>query len=226
MIRAELIKTDAQIRADVVKELQGDPAIEGAEVGVQVRSGIVTLSGTVSAYVKRLAARDAAHRVRGVLDVVDDTTVQVPAAWQRTDEDLAKAVRNALRWDVLVPDDRITTTVSRGVVTLHGSVERWAQRFEAEKVVQRLTGVRSILNRIAVIAPPVDAASIKREVESALERQSEREARRIGVCVQEGVVTLTGTLRSWGEKNAVERAASHTPGVRSVDDRTTVDPYK
>ena len=219
-------KSDAQIKTDVLKELKWDPSVDETEVGVQVKDGIVTLTGNISAYPKKLAARDAAHRVWGVLDVVDDMKVRIPTAWERTDEDMAKAVRNALKWDVLVPDDNITTTVSNGTVTLQGSVNTWMQRYDTERCVQRITGVKGVINQITVAAPQVDPTKIKREIEDALERQTEREAKRIGVAVRDGVVTLTGSLRSWGEKNAIERAASYAPGVRRVDDRTTVDPYQ
>lgn len=218
-------KTDAQIKADVLNELKWDPNVDETEVGVQVHNGIVTLTGHISAYPKKLAARDAAHRVYGVLDIVDEMTIRIPTVWERTDEDIAKAVRTALKWDVLVPDDRITSTVSRGMVTLQGSVDSWTQRLDAERAVHRLTGVKGVINQIAVKGPSADPARIKLEIEAALERQTEREAKRIGVSVRDGVVTLTGVLRSWGEKNAIERAASFAPGVRRVDDRTTVDPY-
>lgn len=226
MSTALATKTDAQIKTDVLNELKWDPTVDETEVGVQVHNGIVTLTGHVNSYPKKLAAVEAAHRVFGVLDVVDELTVRIPTAWERTDEDIARAVRNALKWDVLVPDDRITSTVSKGTVTLQGTVDTWAQRNDAERAVQRLTGVRNVINQITVKGPSVDAGRIKREIEGALERQAEREAKRIGITVNDGVVTLTGTVRSWGERNAIERAAYFTPGVRRVDDRTTVDPYQ
>lgn len=222
----ETTKSDHQIKTDVLNELKWDSTVDETEVGVQVKNGIVTLTGNISSFPKKLAARDAAHRVWGVLDVVDDMKVKIPTIWERTDEDVAKAVRNAMKWDVLVPDEKISTTVSNGTVTLDGKVDTWMQRHDAERCVQRLMGVKGVVNQITVTGPTVDPAKIKREIEEALERQTEREAKRIGVSVHNGVVTLTGTLRSWGEKNAIERAAYYTPGVHRVDDRTTVDPYQ
>lgn len=220
------IKTDAQIQTDVLNELRWDRTVDATEVGVQVHNGIVTLTGAVNAYPKKFAARDAAHRVWGVLDVVDDMTVRIPSASERSDEAIAKALRHALEWDILVPDARIRTTVSNGIITLEGHVDTWTQREDAERCAQRLTGVKGVSNQITVVGPEVDAAKIKRAIEDALERQSEREAKRIGVSVREGVVTLSGHLRSWGEKNAIERVATFAPGVRRVDDNTTVDPYR
>jgi len=221
---ATTLKTDASVKADVLNELRWDATVDETEVGVQVHDGVVTLTGTISAYPKRLAARRAAHRVWGVMDVVDQMTVKIPVRWERTDEDIAHAVRTALKWDVLVPEERIKCTVCRGVVTLEGAVGNWQQRQDAEDIVHRLTGVSSVVNLLAVSGPTVEAATIKHEIEQALERQAEREAKHIDISVQGGTVTLRGTLRSWGEKNAIERVVRYTPGVRHLDDRTPVDP--
>ncbi len=218
-------KSDSQIKADVLDELKWDSRFDESDVAVLVHDGTVTLRGKVGAYAKKLAAIGAAHRVAGVLDVVDDLTVKIPSIWERSDEDIAKAVRNALRWDVLVPEDQISTTVSSGNVTLTGNVSTWAQRHDAERAIHRLTGVRNVVNRIVVTPGFVDPAQIKLDIETALERQAEREAKRINVTVHDGVVTLKGSVRSWAEKNAIDRVAGFGHGVRRIDDQTVVDPY-
>lgn len=218
-------KSDSQLKADVLAELRWDPRVRETDVGLQVRNGTVTLTGSIDSYAAKLAARDAAHRVAGVLDVADELRVRLPSAWERTDSDVARSVRDALRQDVTVPDDRISTTVSEGVVTLEGNVELWSQRADAERAIERLSGVKGVINRITIAPRSVDAAGVKRQIEEALERQAEREARRIGVSVLDGVVTLTGTVRSWAERNAVDRVAGYAQGVRRVDDRLAVDPY-
>jgi osmotically-inducible protein OsmY len=218
-------KSDSQLKSDVLAELRWDPRVRETEVGVQVRGGTVTLTGSIDSYAAKLAAREAAHRVLGVLDVADELRVRLPSAWERGDPDVAKGVRDALRQDVTVPDDRITTTVSEGVVTLEGEVDLWSQRADAERAIERLSGVKGVINRIAIAPKAVDAAFVKRQIEEALERQAEREARRIGVSISDGVVTLTGTVRSWAERNAIDRVAGYAQGVRRVDDRLTVDPY-
>ncbi len=219
-------RTDSQLKTDVLAELACDITVDETEVGVQCKNGVITLTGTLSSYPKKIAAIDAAHRVYGVLDVVDDMKVKIPAIWERTDERLASDVRHALQVDVLVPDQKITSTVSAGHVTLQGSVDSWADRTNAERAVHRITGVRGVSNQIAVTPTGVRADEIKRRIEDALRRQSEREARRLGVSVQDGVVTLTGSVHSWVEKNAVERTAGFMAGVKRVDDRITVDPYQ
>jgi osmotically-inducible protein OsmY len=220
-----LTKSDSQIKQDVLNELKWDTRVDETDIGVQVRDGVVTLVGSVPVYAKKLAARDAAHRVHGVLDVVDEMQVRVPGIGARSDTEIAHAVRLALEWDAFVPDERITSTVSMGIVTLEGPVDTWAQRADAERAVRGLSGVRGVINQLSVRTKQIDATRIKNDIEEALERQAEREARRISVTVREGTVTLTGRIRSWAERNAVDRVAGFAPGVQRVDDRLIVDPY-
>ena len=221
-----IMKTDSQIKMDVLNELKWDSRVDETDVGVQVREGVVTLVGTVDVYAKKIAARESAHRVHGVLDVVDELQVKIPGIGARTDTDVARAVREALEWDAFVPDEDVKSTVSLGIVTLQGAVQSWSQRADAERAVRGLTGVRGVINQITVTAKPIDSIKIKNEIEEALQRQAEREARRIGISVKDGVVTLTGRIRSWAEKNAVDRVVGFAPGVRRVDDRLIVDPYE
>jgi osmotically-inducible protein OsmY len=217
-------RTDAELQSEVLNELACDSTVDATEVGVQVKRGVVTLTGSIPSYPKKIAAVEAAHRVRGVLDVVNSLQVRIPALWERTDEQVAESVRQALKADVLVPDQRIQSTVSDGMVTLEGRVDAWPQRVHAEESVQRLTGVKGVVNLVSVARSSARAEDIKRQIEGALHRQADREAGRIDVAVSDGIVTLTGTVRSWAERNAIERAAQFAPGVRRVDDRTTLDP--
>lgn len=220
-----IIKSDSQIKTDVLNELKWDTRVDETDIGIQVKNGIVTLVGTVDVYAKKIAAREAAHRVHGVLDVVDEMQVKVPGIGARTDTELARAVREGLEWDAFVPDEKIASTVSMGIVTLEGLVQTWTQRADAERVVRGLSGVRGVINQISVSAKAVDPVRIKNEIEEALERQAEREARRIDVTVKDGVVTVAGRVRSWAEKNAIDRVVGFAPGVRRVDDQLLVDPY-
>jgi osmotically-inducible protein OsmY len=217
-------KSDSQIKTDVLNELKWDPAVDETEIGVQVNNGVVTLTGGINAYAKKLAAAKAAHRVYGVLDVVDELRVVVPTVSRRTDQEIAAAVRNALKWDSVVPDERIKSTVAGGVVVLEGSVDNWIDRHNAERAIQRLAGVTDVENRISIAPRTIDAAQIKRQIEEALERQAECEAKRLRVSVSDGVVVVSGTLGTWGEKSAMERVTWATPGVKRVVDQTTIDP--
>jgi len=218
-------KSDAQMHQDVRHELGWDSRVDDTSVSVAVDQGVVTLTGTVASYAAKLAAQDAAHRVPGVLDVANDLYVEIPVPLGCTDTEIAQAVRHALAWDVLVPDTRITSTVTGGWVTLDGRVDRLRERADAERAVWRLRGVCGVTNTIVVCPPIVQSAHVHEVLEAALERHAAREAARIQVQVSDGVVTLTGRVHSYAEKRAVMGAVSHAPGVHTVTDHVRIDPY-
>jgi osmotically-inducible protein OsmY len=225
MPQAVAKRTDADIQQDVIRELKADPRVEETEVGVEVDDGVVTLSGTVSSWGKRLAAEEAAHRVWGVLDVANDVVINPPGIGGPTDTEIAHAVREALEWNVFVAHERVTSTVSDGVVTLMGEVPTAQQREDVEKAVRHLSGVRGIVNRIEVRPGVVTPAEVKKSLEEALGRQAAREATRIDVAVRNGEVTLAGAVHSWAARQAVLGAAKGTPGVRLVRDQLRIEPY-
>jgi len=217
-------KTDTQIHHDVIEELKWDSRVDETEVGVQVAAGVVTLTGTVTSWAKRVAAQEAARRVIGVLDVANDLKVKAAGGFSRTDTEIAQAVRQALEWDVFVPNEKITSTVTDGWVTLGGPVERSSQREAAERAVRNLMGVKMVVNKITVTQPKVVTGDVRKAIEQALERRAEREARQIGVDVRDGTVTLTGPVHSWAERKSVLAAARFTPGVRVVEDHLRAEP--
>ncbi|HWO00816.1 MAG TPA: BON domain-containing protein [Blastocatellia bacterium] len=217
-------KSDSQIQQEVLRELKWDTRVEETEVGVTVERGIVTLTGTLASYAKKLAAQEAAHRVFGVLDVANDIQVRVPGSMGRTDTEIAHAVRNALEWDVWVDQNRIESTVSNGLVTLEGVVEVLRQRDDVERVIRRLAGVRDVTNRIQVKPASINAEDVREAIEQALERGAEREARHIKVDVHDSVVKVSGPVRSWAEKRAILGVVSHAPGVRVVEEHLFVNP--
>lgn len=211
-------KTDAQIQQDVLNELKWDTRVEPTEIGVEVHGAIVTLTGTVSSWAKKVAAEEAAHRVSGVLDVANDVVVKVPGSTERSDSDIAAAVRAALKWDVFVPDEKIQSTVTGGAVTLKGQVDTYAQRDDAARAVRNLSGVRGVLNQISVSHPEVSPAQLRGAIQSALERHADREAAKIQIDVEGGHVSLHGDVHSWTERQAVIGAVTGTRGVEDVID--------
>jgi osmotically-inducible protein OsmY len=170
---------------------------------------------------KRYAAEDAAYRVRGVVAVVNDLEVRLPSSAERTDPDIAAAAIHALKWDALLPIDKIKTTVTKGWVRLEGAVEWEYQKREAERVVSRLAGVKGVSNLITV-KPSVTPSGVKKLIEEALVRSVKTDAERITVDVQGSKVILTGTVRSWAEKDEAERAAWQAPGIIEVDNRIVI----
>lgn len=215
-------KSDAQIQQDVLNELRWDTRVEPNDVGVTVHGGVVTLTGTVSSWAKKLAAAEATHRVSAVLDVANDLTVKLLDGAGRDDSDIAAAVRHALKWDVFVPDEEIQSTVTAGAVTLTGHVELAAQRADAERAVRNLAGVRAVDNQIMVDRIGLSPDEIRGAIQNALERHVDREASQIQIDIEGGRVTLHGEVDSWGQRQAIVGAAWGTRGVDKVVDRMRI----
>jgi osmotically-inducible protein OsmY len=209
------------LKKSVEQELNFEPSINAAEIGVSVKNGVVTLSGRVPSYWEKVAAERAAARVAGVKAVANELEVRLPGSSQRTDEDIAQAALDTLAWSVLVPHDRIKIKVSKGWVTLEGTVDWQYQKSAAEKAVRKLLGVVGVSNLIEV-KPSVSKAEVKSSIEAALKRLAEIDANRIHVDTEDGKVVLTGTVRSWFEREEAERAAWAAPGVRAVEDRIAI----
>ena len=218
------VKTDDQIQKDVISELAWDTRVGPTEVGVEVDAHVVTLTGTVPSWAKKLAAADAAHRVAGVLDVANNIVVKVSDGPRPTDTEIAAAVRQALTWDEFVPADRIQSTVENGAVRLQGTVEYLAQREDAARAVGYLAGVVAVDNQITVRRSDVSKTALRAAIQGALERQALRDANRVQLEVEEGRVTLSGTVHSWAERQAVVGATRGTRGVDLVIDELRISP--
>jgi osmotically-inducible protein OsmY len=215
--------TDRELQEHVQKALDWEPSVDAADIGVSVDQGVVTLRGDVKTYAEKAAAERVALRVFGVKAVADDLNVRIRDGQQRTDTDIAQAVVSALRWNTVVPDEKIAVTVTNGWVTLKGHVEWEYQRAAATNAIRYLSGVRGVTNAITV-QPRVSVPDVQAKIEAALKRSAEIDARRINVAVADGKVTLTGNVHSWFERNEARRAAWAAPGVREVEDHIGVTP--
>ncbi|HEX5884134.1 MAG TPA: BON domain-containing protein [Pyrinomonadaceae bacterium] len=218
-------RSDRDLKERIQRQLKWDSRISWAGINVEVNNAVATLTGSVSNYGQKVAAQEAAHRVTGVLDVANDIHVKPVDGYIRSDSEIARAVRSALEWDALVPDQRIQSTVSDGWVTLDGEVDYWRERTDAERAIRRLTGVVGVINKIAIRKQAVNKEQLREEIEDALETRADRAAERLRIEVTDGAVDLWGRVHSWQERRAVLGSISHAPGVTQVRDHLRIDPY-
>jgi osmotically-inducible protein OsmY len=217
------VKTECQLQRDVLNELEWEPRVDHAHIGVAVKHGVVTLSGRVPSYGEKYEAVKAAKRVYGVSGVADELEVKIPGASERTDSDIAEAAVCALKAHASVPDDQIQVTVRDAWVTLDGSVEGEHQRAAAEGCVRYLAGVTGVSNAIT-IKPRAAPADVKKKIDEALQRSAKTDGRRITVGVKGRNVILRGNVRSAAERTEAERAAWAARGVSSIDNQIKIRP--
>ena len=216
------MKTNAELQRDVQDSIKWEPLLNAAEIGVTVHDGIVTLTGVVDNYSKKAQAEDAAKKVAGVAAVVENIEVDF-SSWNHTsDEDVAKEVLNAFKWNFQVPNDAVKIKVENGWVTLDGELEWNFQREAAKEAVSALNGVKGVSNNIK-IKSEIQNILKQEDIESALERNWSISDDDIDVGVTGSRVTLTGTVSSWYQKDEAERIAWNAPGVEMVVNNLVVE---
>jgi osmotically-inducible protein OsmY len=215
---------DKSLQEAVIEELEWDPKVDAARIGVSVKDGAVTLSGYVPSYSEKFAAVRAAERVLGVKAVADEIEVRLPGSSVRDDSALAERIAHVLRWNTSVPET-VEAEVRDGWVTLRGEVAWSFQRDAAMRAVRDLTGVKGLSNLITV-KPRVKPtpAEVEERVAEAIERQASLDARRIWATTSNGTVHLHGTVHSLWEKRVAEEAAASAAGVAKVEDHIVVTP--
>jgi len=216
------MKTDAQVQKDVMDEIKWEPLLSAAEIGVAVKNGVVTLTGIVDMFGKKLVAERAAKRVAGVKAIAEDIQVGISPVYKRSDTEIAEAILAALRWNTAVHDEKIRIKVEDGNVKLEGECDWEYQRSSARTAIENLAGVRSVMNLIAVV-PKAQPDEVEKKIAAALQRHASLDANKISVTASGSVVTLHGTVRSFTEKQDAENAAWLAPGVTSVISRLEVE---
>jgi osmotically-inducible protein OsmY len=217
------MRTDDDIMKDVLAELKYEPNLRNDDIAVEVRDGVVMLAGFVDSYADKWRAETVVGRVSGVKAVANELEVKLPVGSQRPDPEIARAVLDALKWNILVPHESIKVTVENGWVTLRGTVDWFYQKEEADRTVRNSTGVKGVSNLITVAAKPTPS-DVKQKIIEALKRGAQFDAERITIEIAGNKAILRGTVRSYAEMRDAERAARSAPGITEVENRLTVDP--
>jgi osmotically-inducible protein OsmY len=219
------MKTDEELRKDVMEEIKWDPELKSVatEIGVAVKDGVVTLSGEVNTYWKKLSAEKAAQRVLGVKVVASDVEVKVGSLGKRSDTDVAEAVRNALRWNSAVNEEEIKVKVDNGWVYLDGKVDYEFEKRYAQSCVEDLVGVRGVTNSIGLKPKPIDTNDLHRKISAAYHRNATIDSAAVQIEAVGTKVTLRGKVKSWAEKKEAENVAWAAPGVMSVKNELEID---
>ncbi|MBV9263190.1 MAG: BON domain-containing protein [Candidatus Eremiobacteraeota bacterium] len=215
------MKTDAELEKDVRDELAWHPGLDGSNIAISVKKGVVTLAGYVRSYTDKLDAEIATKRVSGVLGVANDLEVRLPHVDERPDPDIARDAVNAIKSQLPISGEHIKVIVKNGWVTLEGQVEWQYQRRTAENAVRGIRGVRGVSDQIT-LQPSAQPSDIKRKIQEAFRRSAEVDANQITVEANGTEVILKGKVRSWIERAEAERVAWAAPGVTKVDDRIVV----
>ena len=215
------MKTDFEIKDDVLDELAWQPNIDETQIGVIVENGVVTLSGVVNSYSKKLDAEKAAKRVEGVKAVAMDIEVKFGTDFKKTDKEIAKAIVDAFEWNSSVPDEDIMVKVENGWVYLSGEVQWSYQRNAAKNAAEKLLGVKGISNLIT-LKNNIKPSEVKDRIKKAFQRMADVDADNIILETHGNTVTLRGTVHSLKEKEDAETAAYNAPGVYDVKNKLKV----
>jgi osmotically-inducible protein OsmY len=218
------MKTDGQLQHDVMDELEWDPSVDHADIGVAVNDGVVTLSGYVSNYLEKMAAEKAARRVSGVKAIAEEIHVRFKSEPKTADHEIAKRILDMFSWNVSIPHDKINVKVEKGWVTLSGVVDAYYQSDEARRAAARISGVTGVSNLIEVKKLPV-SADIRDRIAAAFKRQADLDAAGVTIATDGNTVRLGGRVKAWHERGVAERAAWAAPGVTKVEDNIVVSTF-
>lgn len=215
------MKSDTQLKLDVERELEWDPALNAAGIGVEVHDRVVTLAGHLGSYAEKCEAERAVQRVAGVAAVVIELDIRIAGANTRTDEEIALSARSVLQWTSGLTEDAVKVQVENGRVTLSGEVDWAHQRATSENMVSTLRGVKFVFNEIK-LRPRATQGGVAEKIEEALKRHATHEAKDVSISIADGTVTLRGKVGSLSNKDIMHRAAWSAPGVRHVIDQMQV----
>lgn len=216
------MRTDSEIQTDVMEELTWEPLLHACEIGVAVKNGVVTLSGTVDMYKKKILAERATQRVTGVKAVAEDIEVKLNGDGKKNDSEIAEAIITSLKWHSALQAGKLKIKVENGWVTLDGETEWEFQSKAAQSIIENTVGVSGITNHIKIV-PLLSPNEVKKRISSAFHRSATVDTEKVDITVEGGKVILTGKVRSYAEKCDAEKAAWLAPGVTTVVNHLEID---
>jgi osmotically-inducible protein OsmY len=211
------MKTDEQLQQDVIDELKWDRAVNASQIGVEVKRGIVTLSGHVGSCAEKWDAERAAQRVSGVRALAIEIDVTLPASSHRTDADIARSVEDTLEWSTYLPRTHVKVMVEGGWITFSGEVDWGYQKQAVVAAVRHLIGIKGVIDKITV-SQSVSPKVIKSDIDAALTRHPGIKEQNVSVDVADASVTLSGTAGNCAERELAKDVAWGTTGVHKVVD--------
>jgi osmotically-inducible protein OsmY len=212
---------NSSLRSDIEAALEFEPGLDAASIGVTVKDGVATLTGHVDSYAQKAAAEHAAAQVKSVRAVAEEIEVRLPFEAQHDDDEIARRALNVLTWGAYLPDKSVQVKVADGWITLTGMVDWRYQRRSVEEAMEWLGGVKGITNLIAV-KPSGISENVRERLVEAYRRNADLESSRIIITVNDGKVTLSGTVKTWGDRLTAADAAWAIPSVTEVNDNLMV----
>ena len=213
--------SDTDITYWVQEALRQDARVDASEITVSTKEGIVTLSGSVDNIAAKKYADLEAKKINGVLGVINE--IVVSPAW-RSDTDIRNAVRRRILNSDVIESEGISVMCLDGKVTLSGKVKSYAEKKEAELLASEVRGVKEVTNNIMIEWETHRSdQEIKNDAVASLERDVYLNTLPITVLVNDGVITLEGTVGSAYEKDRAGNIVQWISNVKSVDNKLKVE---
>lgn len=211
-----------ELQKNVLEAIKWEPLLNAAEIGVTAKDGVVTLTGTVNSYKKKLQAEDATKTVVGVRAIVEKIEINFGDTNKKDDAEIATEILGAFRWNWDIPSDRVKVKVENGWITLEGELEWNYQKEGARKAVNNVAGVKGVINNISIKSQTHNEIQ-KEDIKNALMRNWSVNDQDIEVIVSDNRVILKGTVSSWYQRDEAGRIAWNAPGVWAVDNELLIE---
>lgn len=218
------LRSDKEIKENIKRQIARDARVNEKEVEVEVKDGIVALSGTVPSRISFTAAADNAWIIPGVRDVNNELVIRYFAEEQvPEDKDIQAVLENIFEWSDNVDATRVDVSVESGVVTLEGSVDSLWQKKYAEDTAWHTRGVVDVVNELAVVPTEdmVDEA-VAQEIIEAVKLTGFIDVDTINIEVNNGEVTLSGNVNSWRAMRIAYATTFFTTGVTKVNNNLNI----